>query len=142
MGIVDVDVGELLGNIGSAAKGIRSAITGEMDPDVKAKLESKALELDGLVLLAQIKVNETEAKHSSLFVSGWRPFIGWVCGGALVYHFILNRLIEWIVALSMEAGELSLMPVFDLGDLIVILGGLLGLSGMRSYEKGKKVARS
>ena len=139
IGMVNVDVGEALNGIGGLARDIRAAITGDIDPTKKAELEAKVLEIESKATLGQLKINEQEAKHSSLFVSGWRPFIGWVCGFALLYHYIINRLIEWIVVLKLTEVE---PPAFELRDLIVILGGLLGLAGYRTIEKRKGVARN
>ncbi len=81
---------------------------------------------------AQIAVNAEEAKNPSLFVSGWRPFCGWVGGVALAYEFLIRPL---MVAFGHAA------PALEMGDLLTILGGMLGLSGMRTAEKIKGVAR-
>jgi len=67
-----------------------------------------------------------------MFVAGWRPFIGWVCGVSLAYHFILAPLIEWILVLS---GNTLDLPEFDFSQLSTIVMGMLGLAGARSYEK-------
>ncbi|MGX1930198.1 3TM-type holin [Flagellimonas sp. 2504JD4-2] len=85
----------------------------------------------------QIELNKIEAKHKSLFVSGWRPFIGWVCGSALAYHFILRDLVYWF--LDAVGVNVSPLPTIELGQLISILLAMLGMSGYRTYEKIKKV---
>ena len=89
--------------------------------------------------LAQIELNKEEAKSSSLFVSGWRPFVGWTCGVALAYHFILEPFIKFIVVINGVDVEL---PTFDFSQLSSILMGMLGLGGLRTYEKMKKVERN
>ena len=107
------------------------------DQDLKRKLsheiatmsEKHAQEL----ALAQIKVNAAEAASGSLFKGGWRPCIGWICGVAFGYHFVLQPIIIFIVALiGMNIPDL---PEFDMGTLLTVLGGMLGIGGLRTYEK-------
>tara|TARA_R100000808_G_scaffold20503_1_gene44320 strand:+ start:1977 stop:2348 length:372 start_codon:yes stop_codon:yes gene_type:complete len=86
---------------------------------------------------AQLEVNKVEAGHTSKFVSGWRPFTGWVCSTALAYHFIIQPLLTFIFYASGNPVEL---PVFDMGTLTTVLFGMLGLGGMRSLEKVKRSA--
>jgi hypothetical protein len=88
--------------------------------------------------MAQIEVNKTEAVHENIFVSGWRPFIGWICGTALAYHFILQPLLAFLI--NNVGGEANL-PTFDMQSLLTVLMGMLGLGAMRSYEKVYGVAR-
>jgi len=88
--------------------------------------------------LAQIEVNKEEAKSASAFVSGWRPFVGWTCGFALAYHFILQPLIVFGVTI---AGVTFVPPVFDMNTLLTVLMGMLGLGGLRTFEKTKNIAR-
>lgn len=87
---------------------------------------------------AQIAVNKEEAKHKSTFVSGWRPFIGWTCGTALAYHFIIQPLLVFILTATGQPVEL---PSFDMGSLITVLLGMLGLGGLRTFEKYKGVSK-
>ena len=84
----------------------------------------------------QTKINEQEAQNANLFVSGWRPFIGWVCGAAFGYHFILQPLLAFAIANS--GGKVTL-PVFDIQELSTVLMGMLGLGGLRTIEKIKNV---
>lgn len=87
----------------------------------------------------QIELNKIEAANKSIFVSGWRPFIGWVCGTALAYHFIIRDLLSWFMdALGLDVAPL---PSIELGQLISILLAMLGMSGYRTYEKIKNVAK-
>lgn len=92
---------------------------------------------------AQIQVNMTEAQHASIFVAGWRPFIGWICGYGLVYHFGLYPLILWGLATVKALWEIDIEPPPDLAwqELATLLGGLLGLGSLRTYERMKGVAR-
>ena len=86
---------------------------------------------------AQIEVNKIEAGSSSLFKSGWRPFVGWTCGVALCYHFVLQPFLTFVL---FSIGKPMELPVFDMSTLTTVLFGMLGLGGMRSFEKTKKSA--
>ena len=87
----------------------------------------------------QAAVNAVEARHRSLFVAGWRPFIGWVCGVALAYQFLILPLISWIVTIAMDAPIYP--PVVETGALYSVLLGMLGLGGLRTYEKAAGVTK-
>ena len=89
--------------------------------------------------MAQIKVNEAEAKSGSIFIGGWRPFVGWTCGVALAYHFVGQPVIMFSVA--MFGWELPTLPDFDMASLLTVLGGMLGLGSLRTFEKFKGVAK-
>ena len=113
------------------------------DKDQKNKLaheittmaEKHALEL----AKGQLEINKAEAQHKSLFVAGWRPFIGWTCGIALAWHFVLAPLTMFICAyLNVAIPEL---PKFDMGSLMTVLMGMLGLGGLRTFEKYKKITK-
>ena len=84
-------------------------------------------------MLAQIEVNKAEAASGSVFKGGWRPFIGWVCGVAFAYHFVLQPFIVFVVAAAGIA--IPALPTFDMGSLMTVMMGMLGLGGLRSYEK-------
>ena len=86
---------------------------------------------------AQIEVNKIEAGQTNLFVSGWRPFVGWTCGIALCYHFVLQPFLMFVLS---STGNPMELPVFDMSTLTTVLLGMLGLGGMRSFEKVKKSA--
>ncbi|WP_281301145.1 MULTISPECIES: 3TM-type holin [unclassified Iodidimonas] len=91
--------------------------------------------------LAQMAVNAEEAKHGSLFVAGWRPFIGWVCGAALAWEFIGAPVGQW--ALTAAGLELTYaLPQVASGDLMELVLAMLGLAGLRSYEKRAGVSRT
>ena len=99
-----------------------------LDKEEKAKLITE-------INKAQLEVNKVEAGHTSIFVAGWRPFTGWVCSIALAYHFILQPLLTFVLY---ARGVEIVLPVFDMGTLTTVLLGMLGLGGMRSFEKVKK----
>ncbi len=84
-------------------------------------------------MLAQVEVNKAEAESGSVFKGGWRPFIGWVCGAAFAYHFVLQPFILFGVAVA--GVTIPELPSFDMGSLMTVMMGMLGLGGLRSYEK-------
>ena len=89
--------------------------------------------------LSQIEVNKAEAASGSIFKGGWRPAIGWVCASAFAYHFVLQPVIVFIV---LTAGvELPPLPEFDMASLMTVMMGMLGLGGLRTYEKQKGIAK-
>ena len=102
--------------------------------EINAALTENLAKID----LAQIEVNKVEAASRSLFVSGWRPCVGWVCAAALAYTYVLQPMFIFILA---QTGHLVEMPALDIAGLMPILMGLLGLGGLRSYEKVKGVAK-
>jgi hypothetical protein len=102
------------------------------NPEDRAAAQIKLVELQQNGDLAQITVNQEEAKNENLFVSGWRPFIGWVCGFAFAYHFIALPLLETV---AQAAGYKVEPPVFDMNQLMTVLMGMLGLGSLRTVEK-------
>ena len=108
------------------------------DKDLKAKLQHEMdMQLHN-ANLAQIDVNKAEAASGSIFKGGWRPFVGWVCGVAMLYHFLLQPIIVFTLSAS---GITFDLPEFDMGSLMTILMGLLGLGGLRSFEKHKGLTK-
>lgn len=85
------------------------------------------------LLIGQMDINKIEASSKSLFVSGWRPFVGWVCGFGVAWNFVIQPLISWIAFLF----DVDLMgaPRLDISDLMTLLLGMLGLAAQRTYEK-------
>jgi hypothetical protein len=136
MGVVDLSlkgIGELMTGAGTLAKDIRSAITGDITAEKKAELELKLLELENTSMNAQLEVNKTEAASANIFVAGWRPFIGWTCGLALFYNYLVRPLVNGLSALE--------LPVLDMTELYPLILGMLGIAGMRTAEKFRGVAR-
>jgi len=87
----------------------------------------------------QLEVNKAEASHRSAWVAGWRPFIGWVCGVALAWHFVLSPVIIFLAAWFNVV--LPTLPTFDMGSLMTVLMGMLGLGGLRTFEKSKGLTK-
>lgn len=98
----------------------------------------KAIDAELQAMQMQADVNRVEASSADPFTSRWRPFIGWVCGLALCWHYIGRPLAEWALLIS---GRDVQIPAVELGDLIVILLGMLGLGGLRTTEKIRGVSR-
>ena len=96
------------------------------------------LEAHVKLMLAQLEVNKAEAQHKSMFVAGWRPAVGWVCVSILAFNYIGVWLLEYAAAFT-EA----MPPVpeqMDMGELWPVLLGMLGIGGMRSYDKKSGVS--
>jgi len=89
--------------------------------------------------LAQIEVNKTEASSRNPFVAGWRPFIGWTCGIALAWHFVLAPFLMFVAA--WVGFDVPKLPIFDMDNLMTVLLGMLGLGGLRSFEKVKGISK-
>lgn len=99
--------------------------------EIRQKGDLAELNAHVQLTMAQIKTNQIEAAHKSLFVAGWRPFIGWVCGVGLAYNVIASPILDiWFS-----------MPEVQTDLLYPVLMGMLGLGGMRTYEKLKNVSR-
>ena len=108
------------------------------DKDLQAKLNHELKTELHKANMAQIEINKIEAGHRSLFVAGWRPFVGWTCGIAMLYHFLLQP----IIIFGLSAAGLSFdLPTFDMGSLMTELMGMLGLGGLRTFEKTKGVTK-
>jgi hypothetical protein len=134
IGLANIDIGGLFSGIGTLAKDLRAAITGKepIDATKAAELALKAEELQATVINAQNAVNLAEASNSNLFVSGWRPAAGWVCVLGLLYSVFLRPMISYF---SSICGLTAVPPVIDTVILLELLFGMLGLGGLRSWDK-------
>jgi hypothetical protein len=121
---------------------LKRALPEKMSEVDKAQLQQavtmELLKADWGAVAGQIEVNRVEAGGASVFVAGWRPFVGWVCGSALAYSFIVQPFLAF--AVGVFAWKLPPLPVLDGGSLLTILCGMLGLAGARTFEKVKGVA--
>jgi len=104
------------------------------------KTEQEKAQLAAAVALVQgqVAINQAEASHPKLFVSGWRPFIGWVCGAGCAWNW-LGLPVAKFVAVAFFAKTLDIAPA-DVAEMLPLLLGMLGLGGLRTYEKVTKVA--
>ena len=107
----------------------------EKAAEAQRAIESALLENAAQINLAQIEVNKAEAQHRTIFVAGWRPFIGWVCGIALAWHFVGVPVTIFFIAWA--GAEVPELPAFDMNSLMTVLMGMLGLGGLRTFEKMK-----
>ena len=150
------DVGKFLGSLAGGAadpaEGILGAAKGiigmfKLDPTKKAEimeqlqlanLDMEKTQLAGDIsqLQGQIEVDKAEAASQNVFVSGWRPFVGWVCGSAFAWAFVLQPFGAFILS---AMGKHVTLPTLDLSTMMPVLLGLLGLGAMRSYEKVQAV---
>ncbi len=118
-------------------------------PDPKAAAEAKVqimemaqrgelaqLDADLKMATGQMEVNKVEAGHQSLFVAGWRPAIGWVCGAAFAFKFVVGPSVAVLMA---ALGHPIVLPEFDFSEMSTILLGMLGLGTLRTVEKVKGV---
>jgi len=117
--------------LGLLSKGSgNKSVAGNLAWDIREAIKGKELDPEKLIEL-QTKINAVEAQHRTLFVAGWRPFIGWICGVALAYNFVVRDLFIWITKTT-EAP-----PALQMDHLMTVLLGMLGLGGLRTYEKIK-----
>jgi hypothetical protein len=113
------------------------------DSDMKAKLAHEIATMSDThaqqALLAQLEINKAEAASGSLFKGGWRPAVGWICAIAFGYHFVLQPLLVFVLTAS--GVDLPDLPEFDMGTLLTVLGGMLGIGGLRTVEKAKGLTK-
>lgn len=110
------------------------------DPAKKAEAEAQFMllmqEQDFKKVLGQLEVNAKEAASPHLFVAGWRPFVGWCCGAGFLWATIAQPMVAWVAV----ARGWPAPPAIDTEVLLYVLGGMLGLGTLRSFEKTKGVA--
>ena len=102
--------------------------------EIEAKLTEHLAKID----LAQLEVNKAEAKSRNIFVAGWRPFVGWTCGMALAYTYVIQPILIFGLA---HFGYWVDLPPLDMSTMMPVLLGMLGLGGLRSFEKYKGVSK-
>lgn len=126
-------------------------IVDKLIPDPQAKAQAKLdvlrmeqegyfkeLDADLQLALAQANINKAEAESKDPFTSGWRPFIGWVCGVGFAVQFVFGPLATWVVALY---GKSVTFPEMDTATMMPLLFGMLGLGAYRTFEKSRGVAK-
>lgn len=127
----------------SSIAGLANTLITKIWPDPKDQASAEALliktQMDAALAQAQqqIDINKIEAASTNVFVSGWRPFVGWVCGSAFALHFLFLPLLNWLAELF---GHSAIVIPFDMTTLSTVLMGMLGLGTMRSVEKWRGVA--
>jgi hypothetical protein len=132
-------IGAIIDSVGKVASDL---ITTDKE---RIELDLEGRRIDQAIDLAQMEVNKTEAQNQNLFVAGWRPAIGWVGAAAMAYQFLAYPLLvwswTWMQAEQIVPQEVKPPPMLDTEALWVILSGMLGIAGMRSFEKTRGVAR-
>ena len=108
----------------------RKSVAGNLAWEIREAIKGKELDPNQLLEILT-RINEIEEQHRTVFVAGWRPFIGWVCGVALAYNFVIRDLFIW--AIKPE----TVPPALQMEHLMTVLLGMLGLGGLRTYEKLK-----
>jgi hypothetical protein len=109
----------------------------------KAEMEAELIRASNEAALAQVEVNKIEAGHSSVFVAGWRPAIGWVCAAAMALYYIPMALVGtglWAWA-CIQAGVIVPRPEMGIAEIIGLVMSLLGMGTLRTTEKLNGVAR-
>lgn len=123
--------------VGGSLAEMADGVAGAIDRFVQTKEEKEAAELLRQRIQQepdrwQAEINKIEAGHRSIFVAGWRPFIGWVCGVGIAWHFIVRHIADMIIQLS---GQTVNLPMIETGELISLALAMLGMGALRSYEK-------
>lgn len=126
-------VGEILDRVIPDPKAAAEAKVKLLEMQQKGELAE--LDAETRLALGQLEVNKTEAASSDPFRGGWRPAVGWTCAFGLAYTFVLRPLLPWIV--SVAGGEVPPLPAIESTELYTLLFGLLGLGGMRTFERIK-----
>lgn len=136
--IASLGIGSIIETVGKVASDLVTTDKERLEIALKEK------EIEAGVMQAQMAVNQEESKHASLFVAGWRPFIGWVGGVSLAYQFILYPLLlwagSWLQAQQLVPAGMAPPPVLEADVLWVLISGMLGIAGMRTFDKWKGVS--
>ena len=140
-----IGIGSILEGVGKIAGDLVTTDKERMELELEGrKLDLEQARIDQSTDLAQVDVNKIEAASSNLFVSGWRPAVGWVGVAGLAYQFLGYPFMQWAWAFGQGVDlipqGLSAPPDLDVEQLMTLLAGLLGFGGMRSFEKHKGVA--
>jgi hypothetical protein len=149
----------LFSGLGSFAKDLREAITGKtiLDPNQQAEILMKMAAIEAAAAQAsadydksqmegQVAVQKLEAASTDPFVTRWRPAVGWVCVLGLFYTFLLKPILPFVfqcgaIITGRDVASVPILPEVPMGDLVVLLAGMLGLGTMRSVEKIKGVGK-
>lgn len=119
-----------------AMSDLAGTVINKIWPD-KSEAEKQQLVAAVTLVQGQLAVNAEEAKNPSIFVSGWRPFIGWVCGSACAWNWVGLPIAK--AGLMLAGISLTISPA-DLSEMLPVLMGMLGLGALRTYEKVREVA--
>lgn len=134
----------IVGDIIDAVKDLASEVI--VDKDKRNELNLRLEELrdrnnqrDFELSKAQTEVNKVEAGHASIFVAGWRPAVGWISAASVAYTFLLMPLMAFVARVVF--GYKGEFPILETSQLMLLLGGMLGIAGFRTFEISKGVNR-
>lgn len=125
----------------TAILNVGNTVIDRLIPDKTAAAAAKAAliqaELNGELeaTKGQLQVDIAEAANQSIFVAGWRPFVGWICGVAFGYVYILQPFLVFLLVAFKIQFDPSKLPIIDTSQMLPVLLGMLGLGAMRSYDK-------
>ena len=139
-------IGSILEGVGKIAGDLITTDKERLTLELEGrKLDLEQSKIDQATDLAQIEVNQVEAASASAFVSGWRPAVGWVGVAGLGYQFLGYPLLQWLwtfgQGVDLIPKDLPAPPGLQTDQLMVLLSGLLGFGGMRSFEKSRGLVR-
>ncbi len=140
-----IGIGSIIEGVGKVADSLYTTDKERLEMALEERrLDLAEKRIDQETDLAQVEVNMVEAANPSVFVSGWRPAVGWVGVLGLAYQFLGYTLMQWYWAFGQSMDiipyTLAAPPDLDVEQLMTLLAGLLGFGGMRSFEKFKGVA--
>lgn len=129
----------LLGPLLEFGKNIIGRLIPDKEEQRKAEADFLKIAMEGELktVIAQLEINAKEAAHPSIWVAGWRPYFGWVGGTGIAYQVLIRPLLSWLSAIKGWPEP----PEVDVDTLMVVVGGLLGIGGLRSYEKKSGVSK-
>jgi hypothetical protein len=133
-------ISALISSILPVASEVIDRLVPDKNAAAKAKTEMQKALVDAETagILGNLEINKIEAASRSVWVAGWRPFIGWSCGFAMLYAYVVQPILTFGMA---QAGYLIELPRVELGEMMPVLLGMLGLGGMRSFEKLKGLTK-
>ena len=129
----------LLGPIFDIGKTILDRFVPDPEKKAAAEMELVKMAADGELkqIIAQLEINAKEAAHPSIFVAGWRPFFGWAGGVGFVYSVMLQPMLAWYSS----AKGWPAPPALNIDLLWVVITGMLGIGGLRTFEKSRGAAK-
>ena len=141
-----IGIGSIIEGVGKIAGDLVTTDKERIELELEGrKLDLEQARIDQATDLAQVDVNKIEAASSNLFVSGWRPAVGWVGVAGLAYQFLGYPFMQWAWAfgqgIDLIPQGLRAPPDLNVEQLMTLLAGLLGFGGMRSFEKSRGVAQ-
>jgi len=146
MAIPLLGLGAIIDGVGKVIDNLHTSDKEKLDAEIELRrIGIDEMRIEAGLIAGQHEVNKVEAQHASIFVAGWRPAIGWIGAAAMAYQFVLYPFMVWAWRAMQAAGwvtvELGPPPILDTDALWIILTGMLGIAGARTFEKVRGVAR-